>query len=597
MLKKCFDLCRKNYSADFLKETTCTLNDLEKSCCFSSYLRSTDYVMEQMRKAGFTSVERIAIKADGVNEAFDAVMPQAWDVTGRCFLEVVGNVPDDMPQILADTDETQLAIATWSGATSENGDTGQIVLYDPDCIENMRGKWVFFDSMPRGNVTVPLVNAGILGVVTTDFAQGEADPDATRWLNGLGTYGWYYLKDEPHVPMFCLTARRAVPLKARLEKGEKITLYGIIKTRIYDGEIYTVTGIIPGKEEDEFALVGHLYEPFHNDNACGVAAAIEIGRMLNAAKITPKKTLRVIFSMEHYGLAQYYSQNLHTHKMFAALNIDCLIGYTYRELGDELHFRTSPCTVPFAGDLILEYLLRNCTPHLRWETGFGNLSDDTIGGDPQINIPTNWIYSKTNVFHHTNGRLFADVDWDMSKELVELLAAYTMFVITAEKQDLLQFKGDFEKLALAFLKNTDTPFARKVKCDFIAGQLISLNRICADTVNEKDTEEFISRFRIPDAEYTPVGDVETAASKVFVTHNQPGTPWSFAKVPYAEKRQFPYVPQPLHLALMNSKRSVLEAIKTYDVFNRNTMPQERIAVVLEYLEYLEKYGYISREIR
>ena len=593
MMKKYFDICRKTLSADFLKNTAKTLNDLEKDGCYSSFDVSTRFVMRAMQEAGFTCIERISMKADGVNSAFDAVMPQAWERTGRCFLEVVGDIPEDMSPILADTDETTFATSAWAGATAENGDTGEAVLYDPENLENMRGKWVFFDSMPRGTVSIPLLAAGAFGVVTTDFKQGTADPDATRWLNGTGSYGWYHVKGEPHVPMFCLTARRAGILKKHLESGRKITLRGVIKSKVYDGEIYTVTGIIPGEKKEEFLLAGHLYEPFLNDNACGVSAAIEIGRMISSSGIIPKKTLRVVFSMEHYGLAQYYAQHLHTHRIFAALNIDCLIGFTYRELGDELHFRLSPCTAPFAGDLLLEHILRTYSFRFRWKTGFGNLSDDTIGGDPEIGIPTNWIYSKTNVFHHTNGRLFADVDWEMSQKLLEVLASYVMFAVNSSNEDVKALLPELEKIALEFLKPDDTPFARKVKCDFISGELQSLNRIAGGSITDAEIENTLAKYRLPGAFITAANEAEIAASQMIVTRTQPGTPWSLEKIPAAEKRTFSYIPQPLHLALMDGKRSLLEAIKIYDVFNCNTMPPEKITSVIEYLKYLEKYGYLT----
>ena len=593
MMKKIFDLAEKTFSPDFLKNTACRLNNLEKSGCYSDFDASTKFVMQAMREAGFVNIERIAMKADGVTEAFDAVMPQAWDRTGRCFLEITGDVPDDLPKIIADSDETTFATSAWAGATSENGDEGEIVFYNPDDLSGMRGKWVFFDNMPRGTVSVPLINAGALGVVTTDFKQGTADPDATRWLNGPGSYGWYHVKGEPHIPMFCLTARRASALKKHLENGRKITLKGVIKTRVYDGEIYTVTGIIPGVEKEEFLLTGHLYEPFLNDNADGVAGAIEIGRMISSSGIVPQKTLRAVFSMEHYGLAQYYAQNLHTHKMFAGLNVDCLVGYTYRELGDELHFRLSPCTVPFAGDLILEHILQNFPYRFRWAASFGNLSDDTIGGDPEINIPTNWIYSKTNVFHHTNGRLFADVDWELSGELVKLLCSYVMFAVNSTAESVKSVLPELQKIALSFVKDDDTAWSRKVKCDFISKQLMSLNRIADGVFTEEEVSSIVDSLRLDGSTLAASNEVEERALSVVVARTQPGTPWSLAKVPAAEKRSFSYIPQPLHLALMDGKRSVLEAIRIYDVFNRNTMPQEKISAVITYLEYLEKYGYLT----
>ena len=77
MIRKCLDICRNLSSRDFLTNTAEKLYELEKNGSFSSFFDSSSFVMDKMREAGFTDIERISMKADGVTEAFDAVMPQA----------------------------------------------------------------------------------------------------------------------------------------------------------------------------------------------------------------------------------------------------------------------------------------------------------------------------------------------------------------------------------------------------------------------------------------------------------------------------------------------------------------------------------------
>ena len=86
----------------------------------------------------------------------------------------------------------------------------------------------------------------------------------------------------------------------------KVVLYGEMNTKIYDGEIYTLTATILGKSQEEFSLLGHLYEPFYSDACQGIGVGVEIAVMLKKLiddGILPQteRTLRLIFSMERYG--------------------------------------------------------------------------------------------------------------------------------------------------------------------------------------------------------------------------------------------------------------------------------------------------------
>ena len=111
------------YSAADFEANTRKLYELEKRVCHRDFAQSTEWLAETMRKAGFEQVERIAHAADGETSAYDAIMPEAWDLEGRAVLKVVSPWPES-ERILADSDEIAFAAATWSGPTPDEGSTG-----------------------------------------------------------------------------------------------------------------------------------------------------------------------------------------------------------------------------------------------------------------------------------------------------------------------------------------------------------------------------------------------------------------------------------------------------------------------------------------
>ena len=591
MLEKIFDSISQNYSEERFRRDTKEFNRLEGSVCHSDFDRSTAWLAEQLIEAGFSAVERIELAADGVTSACDAIMPEAWDLTAHSYLDVVSEWPENERR-LADTAETVLAAATWCGATPPGGSTGELVAYDPEHLENACGKWVLYEGVPVGSINQPLARAGALGIVVTDLRQGNCNPDATRWMNNQGTWGWYYLKGEPRLPIFVISSRRALALKASLDRSEKVVLHGVMNTRHYDGKVYTVTALLPGESKEEFGLFAHMYEPFLSDDASGVAACIEIGRMVKASGIRLRKSLRVLFSMEHYGFAEYLAQR--PHQLKAAINLDTLATPMYRELGFPMHWRLSPLCMPFFGDLLLEELLREVMPDLRWSPGAGTLSDDTIGGDPMLGVPTNWMYIEVGELHHTNDPIFSDVDWEMAGTVIKLVAAYTAFLLTAEADDFKSLLPNLTALAIKPLdNNSDTPFARKVKCDFAAAELASLERWAPGTIDAQAAEDAVAPFRLPDAEITPKTESEREAAELIVTRLEPGTPWSLARIPYPEKRRFDgYRMVPLQYALCNGQRTLLETVRMCEAVSFKRWGDRQLAALIATLRYLESYGYL-----
>ena len=307
--KQIYEQLGVHYSAEEFERITRRIYELEKRICHDDFDASSAFVVEELKKAGFSDVERIAHEADGETQFADSIMPEAWNLEGRATLEVLSTWNEN-ERIIADSNEIAVAAATWCGATPDEGSVGEVIVWDPENKEKARGKWVFYDGMPGGSINQALAKAGALGMVVTSFDQGWRDPDATRWMNGQGTWGWYYLKGEPRIPIFVITARRAMALVTEMKSGRPVILKGILKARYGKGKIYTVTARIPGESEEEYGILAHMYEPFLSDDCSGVASGIEIGRMLLQSKLKLKRSLRVVFSFEHYGFAAFFASSI-----------------------------------------------------------------------------------------------------------------------------------------------------------------------------------------------------------------------------------------------------------------------------------------------
>jgi len=582
------------FSSPAFEENTRQLYELEKRVCHDDFERSTAWVAETMRNAGFEQVERIAHSADGETSACDATMPEAWNLDGRAFLKVVSPWLE-AERIIADSNEIAYAAATWCGATPDEGSTGELVLFDPVHPEKARGKWVLCETLPSGVINQPLAHAGALGIVATDFEQGWRDPDSTRWMNGQGQWGWYYVKGDLRLPIFAITARRAMMLKNELLNGRKVVLHGVLKARIGRGKIYTVTGVIPGENEEEYAIFAHLYEPFLSDDASGVAAGIEIGRMLKNSGLKLKKSLRVVFSMEHYGFLAYLTMK--THHIKAAMNMDMLATTMYRDLGFPLHWRMSAACLPFFGDLLMLKILEECEPGLRIDCRPGNLSDDTMAGEPLLGIPTNWLYVENgpSPFHHSSNAVFADVDWILAEKVSCLVSVFAAFLLTADRSDYESLLGDFERLAReqVIRHADDIPYQRKVHCDFAEGELLSVNGWMPGLVSPEKAAGAVAGLRLPDAELTAETPNEKNAAQMVIKRLQPGTPWSLARIPYEKRNYFGGRRKPLYFTLLDGKRTLLESVRIADAMLGKNTSDEDIGKLIKFLRYLADYGYVK----
>lgn len=601
------------YSKERIMENIETLKKLEKPRGYSTFRNSTAWCEEVLKKAGFSDVCRIAHKADGETSSYDFIMPQAWDLCGRCTLEIV----EPESEMIADTDISTIFVSEFSAPTPEDGVTAELVDYadlnpeKPDC----KGKFVFY----RGYLPVmhpfynTLASGGCAGIVFAAFETTEHEPEAPSWINGHGHIGWYHLKEEPLVPVFCVTPKTGIKLIELLSKG-KVILHGKMNTKIYDGEIYTVTATIPGKTDDEFAVLGHLYEPFRTDDCQGFAVGVEVAIMIKElidAGVLPKpeKTLRLIFSMERYGYAAFFAN--HDKRILAATSIDSLTCQASKVLNIGFSIVEAPLSCPFFGDMLFNELMNGFCPDIKWRFRPGTLSDDCWMGEKTVDIPTNWCVSSSkdgrSDYHHCDAPIFDDVQYEVLEKLVPMLATYLAVMICGDRKHFAKMIVELEKTAANWLETKknfivgrtaagkmdkrDALWYKKAAEMLYLGRMESFNRfypgIVTPTIPGHWADDFYNT--LSERELTPA---EKKADSIRYRIKSTGIPFSQARVPVSERVSWPMASE-LMWALLSPERSVLDAIRLQDAALSCNTSDEMIVSHLSYFSFLAKYGYLE----
>ncbi len=145
-----------------------------------------------------------------------------------------------------------------------------------------------------------------------DYVSSDSLESYVRWLEGMGTR--FALADN-HREVAVRIRDRFIAfgyLSARLDSFYLTRTYRGIE---YSSWQYNVIAYLPGREDDSICIVGAHYDnivsggdpftlsPGANDNASGVAAVLEMARIMKERRFRPKHTLRfTAFAAEELGL-------------------------------------------------------------------------------------------------------------------------------------------------------------------------------------------------------------------------------------------------------------------------------------------------------
>ena len=449
---------KKIYNAidlETLRKRAEILNGFERNYGQANFKKSAFCCQQFMLASGLQNVQMLPIPCDGKTANLDYIIPQAWDRTGRSFLKIEDKSLSCEDAMICDTDKTPFAAGMWSMPTPPEGIHAEIVDWDTLDPENpdVKGKFVLITHNSYRNAYLSCVEHKAAALIVSDSAAPEETYDEIRWSNGLGKIGWYHTKEDKRGIIFCITPRKADFIRSLLAKGKPVKAHGVMNTKVYDDELYTVTGTIPGLDSKEILLIAHIYEPFLADDAAGAAQAIATAcaiRDLVAKKQLPplKHTLRVMISMERYGFSGWFAKKANVKNTLHVFSFDSTCHAQYFSKGRyETNLRTTADSAPSFTDYIIRHALQQYKTKLHFNTERGNLSDDTFMQGPLMNIPANWLHNSDRKYHHNSGWQFSDIIWDLAHISSSCLGLAVGVLATFRKEDFMAIRPELEKTA------------------------------------------------------------------------------------------------------------------------------------------------------
>ena len=259
-------------------------------------------------------------------------------------------------------------------------------------------------------------------------------------------YTTFWWEQEPDIaPFGFVITPRMGDLLADMCKAAKTPVMAecAVDAAFTDGTLENVVLELPGETAEEVWLVAHLChpKPSANDNASGVAAAVEALRVIQqliARGTLPKlkRTIKALLVPEFTGLYAHLSRMESTNHVVAALNLDMVGGNQKLGYGPLTLSGLSYACPSVAFDLaqiILEALKQEITGFsaTSFVPGFNSTvcaftagSDHFILQDPTIGIPAPMLGQWPDPFYHTSGDTPERIDPRLLAKSTAIAAVY-----------------------------------------------------------------------------------------------------------------------------------------------------------------------------
>jgi len=401
-IRKILVSCREHSQPRELKARIRDIHRDNAGFCSSGFEQTAHLVHGWLADAGLTDVEIVHAPADGKTLVGDWTLPKAWDGWHSSLVPVVDGEDVSGPMALRTDDPCALvlySVPTPPGGkllrvvgreelAATRGDVSDCLLF---CVSGSVDDWSRLGHLMKQR------RAGGIAIWNPDLPANER-----HWLND------FFLPDNKHQQIgFSLTAREGRALeKLRKKYGPKLRVRAEVQSRLYDGTIPLVTGVIRGQGSGkELWSTAQLCEQGAWDNHGGVVATVESFRQLQEAisrgRIPrPHHDLRVVLGMEVYGFMAYG----HLRRDFIREQV--IGGYCMEGLGHALDdpnaclmlFNTYEHS-PHWGDALLPHVARHALKQLlpgatpRTTVSPPWLCDNCLA-DPQIGIPTPMVIQK-----------------------------------------------------------------------------------------------------------------------------------------------------------------------------------------------------------
>jgi hypothetical protein len=463
------------------------------------YRDAARYCLDSFHKEGLTA-EVESYPANPSVQFWSQIMMQEWSCS-KGELRVV----EPEGKLLASYDECKISLIQRSISTPVGGVVADLVVLDKGDDEvayektDLRGKLVLTDGDINKVLKWAVIKKGALGIISDRLAEipvvrSRHDlPDARQYTS------FWWTAEEPCAFGFVLSPRlgdylRRLAAKATQEQ-KPLCLHAEVVSSFYDGHIENVSALIPGETDEEILLTAHLCHPqwSANDNASGVAVALETARALNrlveAGKLPkPRRGIRFLLIPEMTGTYAYLaSHEERAKRTLAGLNLD-MVGEKQELTKGPLVVEHPPeASESFVGDF-LQAVLRAVASEVKNFTGtasyalfkhaatpFSGGSDHYILSDPTVNIPSPMLIQWPDKFYHTSEDTLDKVDADMLRRVSVISGIYAYTLASADDKTAAWILGEcaarFTERVSNYLQNQLGSISREIEPRRVRRQL------------------------------------------------------------------------------------------------------------------------------
>lgn len=420
-------------------------------------------LVPRLEQAGL-QVQIMSFPADGEHRYWSYRPGLEWECTDA---ELILLAPER--RRLARWSDARLSLIQRSAPTPPEGTECRLVLVergdDPGAYRNLdlAGKAVMADG-DLELVRRLAVEHGAVGLVTDGMR--EYPPVRRRWdlADALQYTSFWWAPGERPIWGFVLSPRAGDELRKMLRDAGPggLPVRARVAARFYPGTMDVLSAVLPGTTPEEVVLIAHLChpQPSANDNASGVAAAVEavvsLAALVRQGTLPrPRRGIRLLLVPEINGTTCYLASHPEARqRIVAAVNLD-MVGERQDLCGSVLQVEAGPLATPsFAADLlsliVAESLAQGTNwggtaalPALRWtETPFSGGSDHYLLGDPTVGIPCPMIIQWPDRFYHTSADTLDKVDPEALRRVAVAAGTYAMFLASAGLAEACWLAGE-----------------------------------------------------------------------------------------------------------------------------------------------------------
>jgi len=372
--------------------------------------------------------------------------------------------PDELAGRLADFESCPISLIQRSAPTPRRGLAADIIYAgsgeSPSDYKRARGKIALVDAYAPHAVYDAAVKAGVKGIII--YRQKPAEPVRSgTGIRGIRPYCSFWW-DEKELFGFVLKPedgeRLVAYLRSPAARRRRVRAWALVEGERYPGTLEVVTSLVPGRDNKEIVVVAHLChpQPSAGDNASGVAAALEVHRVINkliadGSIPKPRYGIRFLLVPEITGTFAYLSrEGRSAANLMMGINLD-MVGQKQDVTGSTLCIEKPPMPGASFAPYLLSELARMqfgmapnpgntaWLPLIRW-TGmpFSGGSDHAVLSDPTVGVPTPMLIQWPDRYYHTSGDRAENISPELLGKIAGITATYACLCALADESALVR---------------------------------------------------------------------------------------------------------------------------------------------------------------